>query len=65
MSILNNKLQNNLSNIRGSSKDTKEIREFTKVSQHHFYPKSSDYEEESESDEIIERKRAWAELERE
>lgn len=66
LAILNNKLQNNLTSLKGSRvSEVKELKEYSTKIHHHFYPKS-DYEgDESESDEILQRKRAWAELERE
>ena len=64
LAVLNNKLQNNVSHVKGSTKEVRETREYSTKVNHHFYPKS-EYEEESENDEILERKKAWAQLERE
>lgn len=64
LAVLNNKLQNNLTTVKGNNKDVHELREYSTIQHRHFYPKS-DYEDESEGDDIIERKRAWAELDRE
>ena len=62
LSIINNKLQNNMHTIR----DIKEVREENK-NVYHFYPGQSNYQDEDDedSDEISKRKMAWAELERE
>ena len=60
LSVINNKLQNNLSHIKGY----KEVRETEKLI---FYPRSSSaFDDENEDDdEIAKRKQAWLELEKE
>lgn len=59
LAIINNKLSNNMSNI----KEYREVKEESKT-YHHFYPKY-EQEDEGDDDEITKRKIAWAELERE
>ena len=60
--MLNNKLNNNISNIREKN--------ITREYEHHTYVtgalRYNDYvDDEDESDELMKKKRAWAELEKE
>lgn len=60
LSIINNKLQNNMHTIR----DTKEVREETNV-YHHFNSNKYDLNEDESDDEVFKMKQRWAELKRE